>query len=540
MIFLKMSIMKRFFSSIFWGAFVLSILWSQTVCANGTIIYVDADANGLNNGTSWTDAYTDLQSALTEQAVGNEIWVAEGTYKPTTTTMQQMSFVMIPGINMYGGFAGNETYREHRNWLVNETILSGDIGEVGNIWDNSYHVVIGTVETILDGFTITCGLGYGGGPFGDSGGGMLNENVNPIVSNCKFIENRASWGGGIYNSRCNPTITNCIFANNYADNGGGMYNFESNPLLEKNTFIDNISEEGGGLFNNYESQPILYDCTFERNTASAAGGGVGNLFSSPTIINCKFIDNESDGGGREICNRMTSNPILINCSFTGTSHTVVGEDAMFNFRDSSPTIINCTYSEFGICIGNLDNSNPSLSNCILWGEDLPIGPLIVDSYSVTQVTHSNIQGGWPGEGNIDQDPLFMDSDNGDLRLTAGSPCIEAGDNNSVPADSLDLDGDGNTSEKIPFDIAGRQRIRDGNCDGQTIVDMGSFEFYLIGDLKIDCKVNFPDVAIFAKNWLKTNCSPANNWCSGSDIDRDGDADFADLSEIINNWLEESL
>jgi len=100
------------------------------------------------------------------------------------------------------------------------------------------------------------------------------------------------------------------------------------------------------------------------------------------------------------------------------------------------------------------------------------------------VTYSDVQGGYPGTGNIDADPMFHDTDGPDdtlgteddnLRLLPDSPCIDAGDNTAVPADTADLDGDGDTSEPIPFDLDGNRRIVDGDRDGISTVDMGAYE-----------------------------------------------------------------
>ncbi|HEY3171517.1 MAG TPA: hypothetical protein VGK86_02980 [Thermoanaerobaculia bacterium] len=115
-------------------------------------------ASGANDGTSWANAYTSLQSALAAAVSGDEIWVAAGTYKPTATADRTISLALKNGVGVYGGFAGTETMRSQRNPAVNITILSGDIGTVGVTTDNSYHVVTSdstvTSTGILDGFTV--------------------------------------------------------------------------------------------------------------------------------------------------------------------------------------------------------------------------------------------------------------------------------------------------------------------------------------------------------------------------------------------------
>ena len=173
------------------------------VAEGAQIRYVDAGAGGSNDGTSWTDAFTDLQDALTAAVTGDEIWVAAGIYKPTAGTDRTVSFVLKSGVALYGGFSGAETERGQRDAAANVVTLSGNIGDTGSASDNSYHVIRGggADETaILDGFTVA-----------DGNADDIGENGN---------------GGGMYNdSSSRPTVTACRFANNYADDqGGGMYN----------------------------------------------------------------------------------------------------------------------------------------------------------------------------------------------------------------------------------------------------------------------------------------------------------------------------
>ena len=125
-----------------------------------TRYYVHAAATGSNDGTSWADAFVDLQSAMAASQYGDEVWAAAGTYFPTATTDRNISFVLKNGVKLYGGFAGTETLLGERDWVANETVLSGDIGVVGDSVDNSYNVMYGVDifdSARIDGFSIKRG-----------------------------------------------------------------------------------------------------------------------------------------------------------------------------------------------------------------------------------------------------------------------------------------------------------------------------------------------------------------------------------------------
>ena len=216
----------------------LAGMWPAAAVA--ATIYVNADASTGGDGDSWATALKYLQDALNDAESGDEIWVAEGTYKPdqdeggnVTPGNRTEKFRLINGVAIYGGFppGGGEWYERDPNDPNNETILSGNIGAAGIRSDNSYHVVAGggTDETaVLDGFIITAGNANGSGAR-RRGGGMYNNNSDPTLTNCTFIGNRASGaGGGMYNlNSSNPTVTNCTFSDNSANNGGGMHNNNS-------------------------------------------------------------------------------------------------------------------------------------------------------------------------------------------------------------------------------------------------------------------------------------------------------------------------
>ena len=313
------------------------------------IIYVDDDAAGANDGSSWENAYLYLQDALvdansTEKPV--EILIAQGVYKPDqganqTAGDREATFQLISGVSLKGGWGRLVVSGVYsRNIEFYETILSGDLAvndvEVADPCnllneptrsENSYHVVTGS-ETdstaFLDGFTITGGNAddkpvdsYG------SGGGIRNKAGEPMIINCMFFGNSGVYAGGMDNDHCSPTVVNCTF----------------------------------------------------RMNAAGFGGGMGNLYASSIVTNCKFICNYAMSGAG--IDNVASDPKIKNCTFYGNSSTL----------DAG-------------AISNL-GSNPVVTNCILWLNSSP------QIFGNATISYTNIQGGWPGDGNIDVDPEFV-------------------------------------------------------------------------------------------------------------------------------------
>jgi autotransporter-associated beta strand protein len=457
-------------------------------------VYVDDSATGLGNGTSWANAYASLQAALSAAVAPQEIRVAQDTYKPTLGTDRTASFVLRNGVSIYGGYAAPDP--DARDVARYASILSGDVGTVGETSDNSYHVVVGSgtnSTAVLDGFTVRAGNAIGDFP-NYSGGGMYNSVGSPTLSNCTFTANSASGeGGGMFNESSSPTLTNCTFTANSTGGGGGMYNSGGSAILTNCTFTANSGNHGGGMYNN-SSSPTLTNCTFTDNSAySGNGGGMYNAESSPTLTNCTFTGNStisgSSGGWMDISGggmyNSSSSPTLTNCTFTAnlTSGEYSGGGGMFN-NSSSPTLTNCTFTANSASYGggmlNAWSSSPTLTNCILWGNTAPSGIQIDGDTGV--ITYCDVQGGYTGTGNIDLDPQFVrnpspgrddqwgtaDDDYGDLRLCLASPCIDAGKNSAVPVG-------------ISTDLAGNPRfvdipaIRETGSGAAPIVDMGAYE-----------------------------------------------------------------
>ncbi|MEZ4988689.1 MAG: MopE-related protein [Saprospiraceae bacterium] len=333
-------------------------------------IYVDIDATGNNDGTSWADAFTDLQPALDASCGGvTEIWVAEGTYLPTETTNgssnnRQKAFHFDIDLQIFGGFNGTETDRSDRNPEVHITALSGDIGTVGDNTDNSYHVVVAvnqTGEAVIDGFTI------------ENGQADVDANFN--YSGVFLFQ---VYGGGVYCRNSAIKISNCIFKNNFASIGGAISytGFNAIGVIQKCTFFYNVANNAQGA----DIHVSNGTANLSNNLFGTGGGSSVNLTSNAiaTFTNCTF--------GVHGLSNSNSTATLYNSIYRANSLPISGGTA--NWK-------NCNIKNSG---GSGAGWNPA------YGNDLG--------------------------GNIDEDPLFTDPANNNFTLTECSPCVNTGDNAS--------------------------------------------------------------------------------------------------------------
>lgn len=432
-----------------------------------TVIFVDAEAIGLNDGTSWANAYSDLQDALAatpDPAVPfTLIWVAQGTYRPSARTdpadPRSATFQLASGVQLFGGFSGSETRLQQRIRATNVTILSGDLdGDDGpdftNNGENSYHVVtaVGTDSTtILDGFTV---IGGNANEFSEGkGGGMSIPDGDPIISHCRFTSNAALSGGGMFIGLASPIIESCVFTGNVAaGSGGGIY--------------DRV-----GYTTPYLAS--LFNCVFSGNSAGGRGGGMNLHRANATLSNCVFFGNTAGDFGGGI--------IVVSNVFTATS-----------------------------CIfwGNSDGTGG--------GESAQIDTSRRPKYSLIQ--------GWTAKlgdvGNIGDDPRFVDPDgpddiigteDDDLRLLPDSPAINQGDTASVP-------------EPRASDLDGHARVLCGR------LDMGAFEFG-IGDFNCDRTVDLTDFADWSACTTGPGNGRADSGCEAFDFEADADVDLKDFAGV---------
>ncbi len=244
-------------------------------------VYVDIDAaGGANNGSSWTDAFTDLQDGIDLAVSGIEVWLAEGTYTPGLSRSD--SFIPKNGVRVFGGFAGGETIRQQRDWNAHPTILSGEIGGAAAT-DNCYHVIRAEASTptaMLNGLTITRGYANGGA-IDNEGGGVRARGGGVTLANVTLVDNFATTGGGVMvNLGGAVRAYNCRFINNQAPGfeGGGFYGSAASaqPLTLVNcVFTGNSAWRGGGIsLTNAGLQPVLVNLSLSGNSAGGEGGGI--------------------------------------------------------------------------------------------------------------------------------------------------------------------------------------------------------------------------------------------------------------------------
>ena len=361
---------------------LILLLLSLSCKSFATIYYVNISNSTPGSGLTWGTAFNDLNQALAVYSSGDQIWVAKGTYYPTTTTDRTATFSITNYLSLYGGFNGTETAATMANPTANPTILSGDIGVVGNAADNSYHVVTFTSSAgsglTMDGFTITGGNANQGYPASttpaaaNTGGGFLELSVN--------------------NQMQSATISHCIFTANFAVYGGGF-----------------------GAYGDGNSSGTAYGivyCTFTNNTAFVGGGvaslGYNNDYSVSGIDMCVFISNNSTNNqGSAIATTFTNGP-------AGVMLTTVTNCVLYN--NPQPQLYNLATNGSG---------SLQLYTSIIWSSGAPYtGPLsagnslIIDMCDVDLAT--------PDGSNLDLDPQFTNPAAGDFHTPHCGPLVDQG------------------------------------------------------------------------------------------------------------------
>ena len=440
-------------------SFLALLLISSTTVDAATWYVDDTAVVGLNNGTSWSDAYVHLQDALAVAQPGDQVWVAEGTYRADLGAAQTpgdraASFVLQSGVEIYGSFVGFETSVSQRAGTAEATVLSGDLNGddgSGSLSDNTNQIVIGSgvgPTARLDGFTITGGNAVPPGAV--YGGGIWLTGSSPVIAGCRIIANRCT-------------------------------------------------EDGGGMTAISGSSPTVIDCEFIDNVSGDVGGGIWTSSGSITILNTVFIGNDCGrlGGAIYYFGPSSGPSPIVNCVFSGNTAVDRGGVMYVSSSGSAPALIGCSASSNSAGAGTggvYASTSTEVRGCVLYGNSDPGGSgesAQVGGSTPSVVAYSCIGGltNLVGPGNTGADPMFtnalgLDGVPGtvddDLTLQSASPCLDAGDSSAFPADAFDLDADLDLAEPIPVDVAGAPRFFDdpsadvGNGPS-PIADMGAYE-----------------------------------------------------------------
>lgn len=283
--------------------------------AQGNRLHVrSSNTTGIGDGKSWQTAFSDLQQALLSSKAGDSIWIARGTYYPTSGTDRNISFSIPNGVKVFGGFRGAEISLKERDWQANPSVLSGDIGLKNDITDNTLHVVLFTntdSTTSINGLWIENGRTNDGTSINDenaSGSGALiistdvEKKNNPTIENCIFQNNIARFGGGISirtdRIMGNLKINNCKFQNNIASSNGGAICWVSSDLnghifLDNCSFESNSSVDGGAImFSALFGNLSIRNSTFEANESTYGAGGIV-IAGDASLDGCTFTNNSS-------------------------------------------------------------------------------------------------------------------------------------------------------------------------------------------------------------------------------------------------------
>lgn len=495
-------------------SYLLSTLLLLTApIAAQSVTYVDARASGKGDGSSWQDAYTDVQSAL-GATQGGEIWIAQGTYRPAGPNgSRDASFVLRKGVSLIGGFAGTETARIQSDPTAHPTVLSGDLnGDDQSGWVNqtdNVHVVVRAagldLATELFGLTIRGGRAipktYGAGIQMTSGSLTLRR--------CTIDKNLSGWAGGIGGYGVQELVLeDCRVTGNRAHlgRGAGIHMDKSGKLVLRRCRFEGNDAVGGGttqgvggaLYLGFGTSLEATDCVFERNTAlyqfggshyPSEGGALCSLGGRFVLDRCLFLDNRGTSGGAIYS---YEDGDVRNCVFDANramrQFDLGGNGgAILVAGTASLTIEACVF------YGNRSDEDcagvwaskagaTTITGSIFWAN--------VDKHGTVSETH--LKGGTyshlcvenmlkprQGEDPIDpkkfpastaSDPRFVDVDGADnvpatedddFRILPVSPCLDAGD----PATKL-----------LGLDHGAGLRLLDGDLDGGMRVDIGAHEY----------------------------------------------------------------
>jgi predicted outer membrane repeat protein len=431
------------------------------------------------------DEYHTIQAAIDAAIDGDEVVVADGVYT---------------GVGNRDLDLGGRAITVRSDNGPGQCVIDAQIASRAFIFQNAE-----TPSSVIDGFTIRNGRAVNGGAI------LCEWESSPTIRNCHFLENSAQeWGGAIVcDIDCDPLIAGCVFSGNKALLGGAIGGYFSDMTVTDCEFIGNAAAEtsgfdaAGGAMMLWRCYPPISNCIFRNNRSDGSGGAIHCHKSNVTMESCLLYDNTGRWGGGYFGDAFSKPKILVS-TFVGNVATYDG-GAIYG-------------THYGALVGS----------CIL-RKNIAVAGQGDQVFGNALVIFSDVQGGWPGTGNIDQEPLFVDAAAGDFRLMADSPCIDAGHNWATAGiAATDLDGNPRFS-----DVPG---TADTGCGIPVVVDMGAYELggdpfdVKLGDIDGDGVAGIVDFLLLLGAW-----GTCLEDCCLADLDPDGNVDISDFLILLVNW-----
>jgi hypothetical protein len=417
-----------------------------------TNYYVATNGPGPAPYTNWATAASNIQAAIDVTLAGDTVYVSNGVYNTGGVTNYPSTGTLTNRVAIWK----NITVRSANNDPVHTIIMGATDPGTGSNGPAAVRCVYITAGAWLIGFTLTNGATLASGVADDKyGGGVYGGSI----SNCIITGNSASSvGGGTFGG---STRYNCtIVGNNSAGEGGGV----DGGISFNCTIIGNSAYRGGGV-----RRGTHYNCTLSDNSSVSDGGGALSSGGACNLFNCLLTGNSTGSGGG---GSGAYGGTLYNC-------TIVGNSASYGGGGYNSILYNCTVVSNTAVTAGGGGYNSTLYNCTVVGNSATYGGGMRFGNCLNCIVYYNTSANWYDtsekftnsctyptqstwqvtDGNITNDPSFVNTNAGNYRLSQVSPCINAGANAFV-------------TTNMPTDMDGHHRIDFFN----GIVDMGCYEY----------------------------------------------------------------
>jgi hypothetical protein len=407
------------------------------------IFVLPFEGDDANDGTSWDRAVHSLTRALALAHSNCEVWLASGTYTPTPESSRLATFTVPAGVTIRGGFAGTEQSSAERTFAELLPLLSGDIGDQGQL-DDVYHVVTTLGAATLDHIYIA----HGHAP-ADAGGGAVVAAGALTLDTCNVYKSSSDGDAGGILAHGALSVKSSTFSALVASRNGGAIAVDGmGPLtFDESVFDENAASDGGALYVAQGRATLeVTNSTFTRNTATGVGAPTGNggaiSFQGATVAlgSSTFLENGALAGlGGALY--ATGNANAVND--VAARNTAINGAAFAQAGTGTLELVNVTVAEneagSRAAVDVEDGASIRIANSVLWG-DIP-AEIIVKSAALSSegstsknLFASNMSGTYPNLALFD--PRFVDASDENYRLLSSSACIDHADDSRAPATDL--------------------------------------------------------------------------------------------------------